>query len=185
MAQIKQPTIEPKVHRRILRFLNAARRPEDLMQRPRREIPLRDDRLMHGVHEDESAKELKREPLLDKELAKRVFAEREKISPIYGFQHSRQLLEIKGFDARVFATMSSAFGAAVEGEWERLYDGHAIDETPISVIHAALLRTGSVLFIADAYSADTLLWNPEDPDPTTAFRVLNGATTGLGSNRLA
>ena len=99
MAQIKQPTIEPKIHRRILRFLNAALRPKDLTQRPRREIPLRDDRRMLGVHEDESVRELKREPLLDKELAKSMFAEREKINPIYGFQHNRQLLEIKGFES--------------------------------------------------------------------------------------
>ncbi len=41
--------IELKTHRRILRFLNAARRPEVLMQRPRREIPFIDDMVMHGV----------------------------------------------------------------------------------------------------------------------------------------
>jgi hypothetical protein len=57
--------------------------------------------------------------------------------------------------------------------------------TPISVIHAALLRTGHVLFIADAYSPDTVIWDPEDPVEATAFRLLNGTTTGLGSNRLA
>ena len=39
MAQIKQPTIEPKVHRRVLNFLNAARRPEDLMVPPQKEVP--------------------------------------------------------------------------------------------------------------------------------------------------
>src|SRR5215207_2142088 len=57
--------------------------------------------------------------------------------------------------------------------------------TPISVIHAALLHTGKVLFIADAYSPDTLIWDPEDPVEATAFTVLSGATTGLGTNRLA
>ena len=57
--------------------------------------------------------------------------------------------------------------------------------TPISVIHAALLHTGKVLFIADAYSPDTVIWDPEDPVTATAFRLLNGATTGLGTNRLA
>ena len=34
MAQIKLPKIEPKIHRRILRFLNAAHRPEDLFMAP-------------------------------------------------------------------------------------------------------------------------------------------------------
>ncbi len=57
--------------------------------------------------------------------------------------------------------------------------------TPISVIHAALIHTGKVLFIADAYSSDTVIWDPEDPVEATAFTLLNGTTTGLGSNRLA
>ena len=57
--------------------------------------------------------------------------------------------------------------------------------TPISVIHAALLHTGKVLFIANAYSPDTLIWDPEDPVEATAFTLLNGTTTGLGTNRLA
>jgi hypothetical protein len=79
----KHPKINVKVHRRILRCLKAARRPADLLQRPRQDIPLHDDRLMDGVHEDESVKESKRIPLLDKELAKRVLQEKEKISPIH------------------------------------------------------------------------------------------------------
>ena len=57
--------------------------------------------------------------------------------------------------------------------------------TPISVIHAALLHSGKVLFIADAYSPNTVLWDPEDPVEATAFTLLNGAATGLGTNRLA
>ena len=57
--------------------------------------------------------------------------------------------------------------------------------TPISVIHAALLHTGKVLFIAAAYSPDTVIWDPEDPVEATAFRLLNGTTTSLGTDRLA
>ncbi len=70
----KNETIEPKIHRRILRFLNAAGRPEDLMHRPRREIPFIDDQVMHGVRPYDPehglhaarAEESRREPLLDK-----------------------------------------------------------------------------------------------------------------------
>jgi len=187
MAQINQPMIDVKVHRRILRFLNAARRPEDLMQRPIREIPLHDGMLMKGVHkdehEDELVKESKRIPLLlDKELAKRVFQEREDISPIYGFQHIRQLLEIKGFDARFFGHLTTAFSAAVHGEWETIYDGLVPDRTPTRAYHAALLHTGRVLFLPNAWETDTVLWNPEDGNPATAFEVLNAATTGLGNS---
>ena len=57
--QNKEPMINVKVHRRILRFLNAARRPEDLLQRPRRDIRLHDDRLMDGVHEGRVGKRVK------------------------------------------------------------------------------------------------------------------------------
>ena len=182
MENCEIPEIGLKVHRRILHFLNAARRPEDLLQRPIREIPLHDGRLMEGVHEDELVKESKRIPLLDKELAKRVLQEREKISPIYGFQHIRQLLTIKGFDARVLAHMTTAFSAAVNGEWETIYDGLVPDRTPTRVYHAALLHTGRVLFLPNAYGTDTVLWNPEDGVPATAFEVLNAATTGLGNS---
>ncbi|MEP7231621.1 MAG: DNRLRE domain-containing protein [Ginsengibacter sp.] len=64
-TQNKQPMVDVKVHRRILHFLNAARRPEGLQQRPLREIPLNVGTLMDGVHEDESVKESKRISLLD------------------------------------------------------------------------------------------------------------------------
>lgn len=184
------PNLEPKVHRRILRFLNAARRPEDLMVPPQKEIPLIHENFRHGnegaVHADEHReKKVKGRHLFDRELAKCVFEERERISPIYGFQNIRQLFEIKGFDARIFAHLTSHFNAAVNGEWEVVYDLLPAGEMPISVLHAAQLHTGQVLFIANAYSPDTLLWNPEDPNPATAFELLNGAATGLGSNRLA
>lgn len=191
MAQTKQPVIDVKVHRRVLRFLNAARRPEDLMVPPQKEIPLIDERVMFGhegaMHADEHREEeVKGKHLLDRELAKRVFEEREKISPLYGFQHIKQLLAIKAFDRPLWERFFPFFSNSVRGQWEVLYDsGTTVGTTPISVIHAALLRTGSVLFIANAYSPNTLIWDPEDPDPLTAFRVLDGATTGLGTNRLA
>lgn len=57
--------------------------------------------------------------------------------------------------------------------------------TPVEVIHAALLHTGKVLFIAEAYFSDTVLWDPEDPVEATAFTLLNGAATGLGTVSLA
>jgi hypothetical protein len=186
MAHVKQPMIDVKVHRRILRFLNAARRPEDLMAPPRKEIPLIRERFMHGnegaAHADEHRENLKGKHLLDRELAKGVFEEREKISPIYGFQHIRQLLEIKGFDARVLGHMTTAFSAAVHGEWETIYDGLTPDRTPTLVYHAALLHTGWVLFLPNAYGTDTVLWNPEDGVPATAFKALSAATTGLGNS---
>lgn len=56
--------------------------------------------------------------------------------------------------------------------------------TPIQVIHAALLHTGRVLFISEAYGTGTVIWNPEDGDVTTAFTLLDGPATGLGSQSI-
>ena len=146
MAQIKQPVIDVTVHRRILRFLNAARRPEDLMVPPQLEIPLFDERIMHGheaaMHADElRTKQAKGKNLVDRKLAKYVLEQREKISPLYGFQHIKQFIAIKGINIKIFDRFFKIFSHRVKGNWEVLYDsGTTVGETPISVIHAAMLR---------------------------------------------
>ena len=162
--------IDPKVHRRILRFLNAARRPEDLMARPDagggeagehgHGLAVKDGNHNHGH-------------LMEIELAKRVFEERQRISPLYGYQHIEQLLHIEGPRwAEIIEVFTFSFGRAVYGKWEILYS------TPVPVAHAALLHTpddmhaGRVLFLERAHYAQTWqtpLWNPEESDPTTAF----------------
>ena len=127
MDQIKQPMLNANVHRRILGFLNAARRPEELMVPPPNEVALIDLRVMDGneeaIHADEHRKEaLKALPLLDRKLAKCVLEVREQISPLYGFQHIRQLENVKGFDQRIFDRFINFFSARSRGKWEVLYD---------------------------------------------------------------
>jgi hypothetical protein len=61
--------------------------------------------------------------------------------------------------------------------------------TPINVIHAALLHTADhkgkvVMWGGNDYSSDTVLWDPEDPVEATAFQLLSGAASGIGTNRL-
>ena len=61
--------------------------------------------------------------------------------------------------------------------------------TPINVIHAALLHTTNhkgkvVMWGGNDYSSDTVLWDPEDPVEATAYRLLTGAASGIGTNRL-
>jgi hypothetical protein len=56
--------------------------------------------------------------------------------------------------------------------------------TPIQVIHAALLHTGKVLFISEAYGTGTVIWDPEDPVEATAFTLLDGVATGLGTQSI-
>ena len=166
------PDIETEVHRRILRFLNAARRPEDLMAPPKVEkIQVIDDHVLDDAIEDHvrevRVRDIGREPLLDKELAERVFEEREKISPIYGFQHIRQLLDIKDFDFRIVPF----FGRAVYGEWEELILKNP-DGTPLvhKIEHAAVLCSGKVIMWGDP--PEYFLWEPSPPpgaDPEMAW----------------
>lgn len=195
MDEGKQLEIDGNVHRRVLAFLNAARRPEELMVPPVQEVPLIDERVMHGIeqilhldehgrdhhhHDDSPHADVDAKRLFDRELAKRVLAEREDISPLIGFQHIRQLQKIAGLSRRLLDRLIFLFSPRFRGKWDVLYESMTtVGQTPISVIHAALLHTGNVLFIADAYSPDTVIWDPEDPNPATAFRLLSGTTTGL------
>ena len=192
MAQVKEPAmVDAGVHRRVLDFLNAARSPEELMTPPPNEIPLFDPRVMYGMedvlHLDEDAPRRDHarlpkdgKPIMDRSLAKHVLAARDDFSPAYGFVHIRQLKDIPGLDRAILDRLFSHFSARRKGKWEVAYSALTTGgQTPISVIHAALLHTGKVLFIADAYSPDTVLWDPEDPVPATAFRLLSGTATGL------
>ena len=124
MDQVKQPMLDANVHRRVLGFLNAARRPEDLMVPPRTEVALIDGRVMHGNEDaDEHRKGAPKGPrLLDRELAKCVLEARERISPLYGFQHIHQLEKVNGFDQRILDRFITFFSARFRGKWEVLYD---------------------------------------------------------------
>ncbi len=183
MAQYKQPTIEPEVQRRILRFLNEARRPEDLLTappRPGKKIQIIPERDVHHPREV-PVRELRREPFLDKELAKCVFEERERISPLCGFKHVKELLAIKGFDLHILGHIMPFFGHAVYGEWKELILENP-DGTPLThkIEHAAVLCSGKVIMWGDP--PEYFLWNPSPPpgvDPEKAWKKL--PTTYLNS----
>lgn len=132
MAQIKQPMIDVKVHRRVLGFLNAARSPEDLMLPPPSEIPLFDP-VMHGMDEalhldehpparDHAVPPKGVEPIMDRHLAKRVLEARDDHSPLYGFMHISQLEKIPGFDQAILDRLIRLFSPRFRGKWEVLYD---------------------------------------------------------------
>jgi hypothetical protein len=129
----KQPMIDVSVHRRVLGFLNAARRPEDLMVPPPNEILIVDERVMEideALHHDEGrdshghpgAKE-KRKPdvVLERELAKRVLRARDDYSPLHGFRHISQLEKIPGFNRTIIDRLIKLFSPRFRGKWEVLY----------------------------------------------------------------
>src|SRR6266403_668896 len=108
-AQNKQPMIDVKVHRRILRFLNAARSPEDLIMPPPNEILLFDQRVMDGMEDfdehrpgqDHASRPKRVKPIMDRELAKRMLQERDDYSPLHGFRHISQLQQVTGFNRAI------------------------------------------------------------------------------------
>ena len=188
MDQIKQPKIDVQVDRRVLNFLNAASRPEDLMVPPKaQKFQVTDDHMGAGDIKDHGrhleAKHPGRKLLLDKELATRVLCAREEISPLYGFAHIKQLLEVPGFDRDILIHFYRFFDRAVYGEWEIMFPGEMIEPHDRHIAHAALLNNGWVLFIPHDYVTDTILWNPEDGNPATGIKNLSGAATGLGDAR--
>ncbi len=138
--------LEPAVHRRILRFINDAIRPEDLVYErlppPNPEID--------PIHEDNPEEpRLKRKRILDPEIAKEIVEFRDREFPL-GFRNLTEVLALKIFDRRYLDILLRHFSNLFYGSWSVFprniprrgpgaYDG---------VVHAALLHTGKVLFIA-------------------------------------
>ena len=130
MAESKQQMLDGNVHRRLLTFLNTARRPEDLMVAPPNEVTLIDQRVMHGNDENLHLDEVPHDhehpheitPLFKRDLARRLLKAREDISPLYGFGHIRQLDKIPGLDKHMLDRLVRLFSARFKGKWELLYD---------------------------------------------------------------
>jgi hypothetical protein len=141
MVESKQWTLDVNVHRRILTFVNAARRPEDLMAPPPNEVLIIDERIMEAderLHHDEvpdfhahpepKTKRTKQKtddaPLLERELAKRVLRARDDYNPIHGFRHVSQLQKIPGFERSILDRLIRLFSPRYRGKWELLYQAH-------------------------------------------------------------
>ena len=159
----KQP-LDPKTHRRLLKFLNAARNPEELAFLPKNEIPPEepDPVVRHPAFAHELAE---REPITSFANARRVLDARDDLSPILGFAHIEELREaVARFDlAKWLDRLIELFGPATFGEWEDIGPIQTPDGDPVEVVHAAMLRTGWVLFIEAACRPNSLsltpLWN--------------------------
>lgn len=132
-TQDKQPKIDVNVHRRILYFLNTARRPEELMVPPPNEILLVDERVMEvdeSLHHDEvrdshgdtePKRKHKADVVLERELAKRVLRARDDYNPLHGFRHISQLEKIPGFNRTIVERLIWLFSPRFRGKWEVLY----------------------------------------------------------------
>lgn len=174
-----KPTIDYRAHRRLLRFLNTARTADDLVFGPTNEYKADPQETLKRPDVDEPMEPCARARLLEWDIAHQILAERDRISPLYGFMHLDQLRE-GALQARVGRYISDLLvhhlSAASYGEW---VDGTVI-QTPdthqtINVVHAAVLRTGWVMFIEAACNipvSRTPIWNPTNgeirlPTPPT------------------
>lgn len=137
--------IEPEVQRRILEFFNKADRVEEIAR-------------VEGVPIKEG-------------VAKRILDQKRKLGA-FGFVKIEQLNKIRGLDLKIFGELVFRFGPAYYGQWIRPYATEYEDRTPYHVAHAAMLRTGLVLFLPESNTRTTLLWDPSDEvNPQFEFLV--------------
>ena len=113
-----QEMVEPRTHRRLLQFINAARTPQDLAFLPQTDVPPPEAEPIvrrPDVREQREAPE----QLIDFDQALAILLARDQVSPLYGFAHIDQLrdvigrLDLQGFLDRLLACM----GPARFGEW--------------------------------------------------------------------
>jgi Galactose oxidase-like, Early set domain len=162
--------IDPNTHVRILDFLNAAQKPEQLMTLPKNEILFDEEHLLKGPNLHERLEEAEggkgKIKLLDKKIAKLLFDERCRKNPIQGFTHIDQIQDIIGIKIfpNIFDILLIHFGRATYGDWRDAGRVIKNGET-IGVAHAAMLCNGSVLFIEAACrdperKSETPLYDP-------------------------
>jgi len=171
----QDPAQNPAFHRRVLTFLNDAVSPEDLM--------FEKIMIVHGeggmahqgnpLHEDNpDAMHMKRRMLMDRETAKRLLAYRERQFPL-GFRHFNDVIAGRAITLAHLRELLRLLSDSLYGRWDtfpqpipRRGPG-GID----GVVHAAMCRTGKVLFI----TADetTLLWDPNNAAPSTFEDPIN------------
>lgn len=178
----RDPLLNPPFHRRILKFLNQALSPEDLMF-DRVMVVHTEGGLGHQgnpVHEDNpDDMAMKPKMLMSRDAAKQIFDLREREFPL-GFRNIKDLIQFKVFDIDRFHHVFDLLSDAQFGRWDpfpqpipRRGNG-GMD----GVVHAALCHTGKVLFI----TADetTMLWDPNNTAASTFEDPVNQPHTMPG-----
>ena len=143
------PALDTESHRRLLKALNQARRPEDLAV-------------------------LRRAGADDQQLASLLDA-RDAARPL-GFAHLDEIRELLQIDPSLLRRWLSLFGPATYGSWAMPYETELPGGTPYHVAHAAVLKTGWVLFLPEASTKTTMLWDPSKKTPYSASVVTSSWT---------
>jgi galactose oxidase-like protein/Kelch motif protein len=142
--------LSPAHHRRVLNFVNQAASPFDLMLSPARQMSAGQ---MADMGPGEAEKQIK---LLDAKTAHAIFELREREFPL-GFTNIAQLIKFGNINlTRLLQWLSDS----THGSWQTLpYTIPRQGGGSVSIVHAALLHTGKVLFLDDG---PTPIWDPND-----------------------
>jgi len=152
MPDQRDPLLNPALHRRILNFINNAGSPLDLVNLPVR--PMSADQ-MADMEPGEAGMQ-RQVKLMDAKSAHAVFELREREFPL-GFVHIDQLAKVRNL---TFVHLIEWLSDATFGSWQTLpYTIPRQGGGSVSIVHAALLRTGKVLFLDDG---PTPIWDPND-----------------------
>ena len=162
-----KPKINVKTQRRLLRFVNNARSPQQIVDGPEKPFELHAEHLGRGHPDPHDIRDahLESAKLLKFELAEKIIKARDRKSPIYGFLTLDDLLKA-GDLTRFVDTLSMHLSTAVKGDWS---GPHSIPGAMDRPVHAALLRTGDVVFYGGL------------PTGTVSYRYTPDPTGGLGT----
>ena len=156
--------LNPAHHKRILKFINDAGSPFDLMNTPVRPMSVEQMGDM-GPGDAQMQKQIK---LMDARSAHAIFELREREFPL-GFTNIHQLATIANINIIKFLDWLSD---STYGSWQTLpYIIPRQGGGSVSIVHAALLHNGKVLFLDDG---PTPIWDPNDEvNPQFEFPVNN------------
>jgi len=164
----RTPEADTRTQQRALRFVNDARVPDDLTVVPH-DVQVVDEA---ASHMGDIPHHVPLQRTLDVKVAARILEARHQANAARGFAHIQELITIH---PGLLDWLIDSFGPATYGRWDYLYDMEA-GGVELSIEHAALLRTGEVIFLESG--TDTILWDPSD-EATPQFTVIPGSTTGL------
>jgi hypothetical protein len=179
-------TVDVKTARRMLNWVNAANRPQDLMQPPEVLTHLHVEYRTRGFPEkhppvDEEHAPRGRHPKdrnqrhVNDKIAGEILDRRHE-NPVYGFLRVRDLLEIDNL-RELLRRWWFYFSRASKGEWTGPFSipAGAFDRP----IHAALLHTGKMLFFGVPTGKDTWLWTPDGAAAGTTAPTANKPADSL------
>jgi FtsP/CotA-like multicopper oxidase with cupredoxin domain len=189
-----QVTLDVKTARRLMAWVNAANRPEDLMQPPearlhlhveyrKRGFPERhpaptgaEEHTRDGGHEHDGGVTEHGTALQDELTPAIEILKQRHEQPVYGFTRIKDLLDIDWL-RELLRRWWYYFSRASKGEWTGPYNIPAGGfDRPV---HAAVLRTGKVLFFGLPTGKDSWVWTPDAAAAGTIAATANEPADSL------